>query len=128
MKHTLAIPVEIFKRGVLIFFGSPSGLRDAVSKYYPDKAAQKVYDDVKAETLAYQAMTIKTLPDPIIYAKKPIEISVLIHEIVHCATYILEQIDCQDDETRAYLTEYLYSQSYKFVEEEYAKNEREKKK
>ena len=58
----------------------------------------------------YNAFTAHVEPGVIIYAPKPITLSTLVHEISHAVQYILHITGCDDDELRAYLCGYLFTE------------------
>lgn len=58
----------------------------------------------------YKAFTAHVEPGVIIYAPKPITLSTLVHEISHAVQYIFHITGCDDDELRAYLCGYLFTE------------------
>lgn len=58
----------------------------------------------------YDAFTAHVEPSVIIYAPKPISLSMLVHEISHAVDYIFHITGCDDRELRAYLCGYLFNE------------------
>lgn len=58
----------------------------------------------------YDAFTTHVEPGVIIYAPKPITLSILVHEISHAVDYIFHITGCDDGELRAYLCGYLFTE------------------
>lgn len=58
----------------------------------------------------YKAFTAHVEPGVIIYAPEPITLSTLVHEISHAVQYIFHITGCDDDELRAYLCGYLFTE------------------
>lgn len=58
----------------------------------------------------YKAFTTHVGTGVIIYAPEPITLSTLVHEISHAVQYILHITGCDDDELRAYLCGYLFTE------------------
>lgn len=54
--------------------------------------------------------------DNIIYLNENnLTYGILIHEIVHAVNYIMSHHNIQDEESRAYLSEYIFEQLLKFI-------------
>lgn len=96
-------PVELFKRGVMVFFGSRENVKRFVTEDYGDAWADESEWDV---TSAY---TFRLSADALIFAEKPINEGILVHEIVHATRHLLRLVDVDDEETECYLVEYLYN-------------------
>ena len=58
----------------------------------------------------YKAFTTHVEPGIIIYAPKPITLATLVHEISHAVDYIFHITGADDDELRAYLCGYLFTE------------------
>ena len=72
------------------------------------RLAKKEVDKDSETRNSYHAFTAHVGPGVIIYAPKPITLSVLVHEISHAVDLIFHITDCNDDELRAYLSGYLF--------------------
>lgn len=112
------VPIDVFRCGVCLLVGTDmEELRKAFKSVMKnnlkdEKEADDYFDyflgcvkDSGTFTGLYVAK--ESEPDVIIYLPEFKE-SVLVHEIVHAVTHILNDRGVKDDETRAYLTEYLY--------------------
>lgn len=104
----LMIPIDIYRRGVLVFFGPKDDfLRFVKSKDAgnSDLVAQRVNDD-DGSTLA-QCITTST--DAYIYAEESPGIACIVHESAHAAMGILKivGISPSEEEAFAYLQEYI---------------------
>ena len=67
-------------------------------------------DEDRKTRNGYMAFTAHVGPSVIIYAPKPITLSTLVHEISHAVQFILHITGCDDDELRAYLCGYLFTE------------------
>lgn len=72
-------------------------------------AKDKTDEDCKTRN-GYNAFTAYVQPSVIIYAPKPITLATLVHEISHAVDYIFHITECNDDELRAYLCGYLFTE------------------
>ncbi len=72
-------------------------------------AKESTDEDCKTRN-GYKAFTTHVEPGVIIYAPKPITLSTLVHEISHAVQYIFHITGCDDDELRAYLCGYLFTE------------------
>lgn len=72
---------------------------------------EKEETDKDSETRnGYLAFTAHVGPGIIIYAPKPIALATLVHEISHAVDYIFHITGADDDELRAYLCGYLFTE------------------
>ena len=109
--YFLRIPVDIYKRGVLIYFGSKSGFMRLIDREAPEyhNGCEEIADDKNNLAIIYKDM------DMVIYAKKIPTIKVLLHELFHATCGIMQQVgislDDESEEAYAYLFEYLCSKT-----------------
>lgn len=113
-KH-LIIPLDIFKRGVLVFIGHPQELLDFIKKKDPTHlldVAQQI--DENERTLA---QVIRTGYDAIIYAREMPNVMTLIHEAYHATVAVYEIIGVvpSDEEAYAYLLEYICHEIFRWL-------------
>lgn len=115
-KH-LIIPLDIYKRGVLVFIGSNEELMAYIGKKDAGNllgVTQFLDDD--PTTLA---QTIKTPTDAIIHARKmPSSILTFVHEADHAAFGIMQivGIDPHDEEAHAYMQEYILKKIFEWLD------------
>ncbi len=72
-------------------------------------AKENVDKDCKTRN-GYKAFTAHVEPGVIIYAPKPITLSTLVHEISHAVDCIFHITGADDEELRAYLCGYLFTE------------------
>ena len=110
--QAIEIPVSVFKRGVIVFFGSPEDLIEYLDQRHPVYANElkAVWEKFINCLHSASALTIKLSADPIIYANELIPEEELIHELGHAAKHILSLVKVDDEEAECYTLEYLYEQ------------------
>lgn len=102
------IPIDIYKRGILIWFGKKEELLRYIKKRHP-----MYYDDVNdiVNTEDYLAITGMVKQDILIYSEEVPELPIVIHEICHAAMMLLEKVGIEasdgNGEPYAYLVEYV---------------------
>lgn len=101
-------PIEIIKRGVLVFLGEEGDLLKYIKKHFPSYLQE--VKEVLQEVYDYSALTIKLSGDAIIYSKDIILPGTLVHEIGHVAKHLLKCVDIEDEEMYCYTEEYLFEQ------------------
>lgn len=104
-QYVKEVPVELYRRGVLVFIGSHTQLRNYIALKYPCYS-----DDVNCmfeELPRGSAWTVKLEDDALIYAEDIISEDVMIHEIFHTTHHLLSLVNVHDEEAAAYLMEYL---------------------
>ena len=74
------------------------------------RLAKEETDKERETRNGYNAFTTHVEPGVIIYAPKPITLSLLVHEISHAVDYIFHITGCDDGELRAYLCGYLFTE------------------
>lgn len=74
------------------------------------RLAKEETDKERETRNGYNAFTTHVEPGVIIYAPKPITLSILVHEISHAVDYIFHITGCDDGELRAYLCGYLFTE------------------
>lgn len=108
------LPIDIFKRGVVLFIGPAEELIDFYKKEFPSDAetVEKVVKEDILETGLALGYTLKCCSDAIIWMPEPREIGVLVHEFLHAVMWILELVEVkatkETEEVMAYMLEYLY--------------------
>lgn len=104
-QHYKIFPVDIFKRGVLVFHGT----RDQFKAYVEREEIPLEFDEEGEEIMdKSNAVTFRMDEDVIIFSEREwIDEGVLIHEILHASKQILRKCDIEDEEALAYLLEYL---------------------
>ena len=74
------------------------------------RLAKKGVDKDSETRNSYKAFTAHVTPGVIIYAPKPITLSLLVHEISHAVDDVLHITGCDDGELRAYLCQFLFTE------------------
>ena len=74
------------------------------------RTAKERIDTDSKDWNGYRAFTTKAGPGIVIYAPKPITLSTLVHEISHAVDGILHITGADDEELRAYLCGYLFTE------------------
>ena len=107
-QHVKIFPVDIYKRGVCVFFGT----RDQLKQYFKKENIEYDWKGEETDEMLdkSQAVCFRLDTDVLIYSEREISESVLIHEIIHASKHILRLVDIDDEEAFAYLTEYLCDQ------------------
>ncbi len=105
---SFTVPVDIYKRGVLFYFGKRKGLLSYIRQAHPD-----YYAEVRAGLdRGGDAMCISLSGDTIVYARDVPTVPVLVHEAVHAAEDVLGKVDVEaSGEPMAYLVEYLVAKA-----------------
>ena len=115
-ENHLIIPIDIYRRGVLVFFGSNEELMNFIKKNAPsDLIGVTTCLDDDETTVAH---TIGTSTDAIIHAiKKPSSILTLIHEADHAAFRIMKivGVETSDEEAHAYLQEFICQKMFEWL-------------
>ena len=96
------IPVDVYKRGVCVFFGTREQL-----KMFLKKEDIQIEDDLDGFLGKSDAIILRTLTDALIFSERKITEGTLIHEISHAAKHILRCCDVEDEEAECHLLEYL---------------------
>lgn len=102
------ISVDIYKRGVLVCFGTLAEL------YKIAKGTLSDENKTELEQVDFDyttAVCVRTETDAIIYAPKRPYDEIMAHELSHAAFHILRKVDIDpaaDEEAYTYLFEYLY--------------------
>lgn len=112
----MVIPVDIYRRGVLVFFGPKEDFLHFVESRDADNyegIARCVNDDDGA-TLA---QTIKTTTDVYIFAEQAPGMAAIVHESAHATMGILKivGISPSEEEAFAYLQEYICQQIFDWL-------------
>lgn len=106
-QHVKLFPVDLYKRGVCVFLGT----REQFKAYLEREEIDFDWDGEDTDKMLdkYQAVTLRTDTDCIIYSDKEVDEGVLAHECVHAAKHVLRIVGVEDEEAEAYLVEYLYN-------------------
>ena len=100
------IPVDIFKRGLCVIIDDVNELlAELLNDMSEQEARQIICDNKNAD-----AFTIESGNDVIIYSHNPMPLQILVHELSHATSIILKQVGIEDEETYAYLLEYLFGE------------------
>ena len=112
-QHVKIVNVDIYNRGVLVFFGSESQLINYVHQRFPcyDDCIRDGLNDGKNGT----AYTFKLPADAIIFAGTIPAEKTIVHEIGHVAKHLLSIVEVEDEEAFCYLLEYLYDKIIPWV-------------
>lgn len=106
-QHVKTFPVDLYKRGVLVFIGS----REQLRSYIEREGIEIEWDDEADEILdKSSAVTFRLKADIIIYAEHVPDEGVIVHEILHATKHLLRIVEVNDEEAEAYLLEYLYDE------------------
>jgi len=105
---TKTFPIDIFKHGIKIFFGSFEELKEELKA---DGFSEEIKEDMMNNTIMI-TLNMST-GDAVIYGKKPIKgvegQTVLAHEIFHAVSYLLRNIgikhSVETEEVYAYVFE-----------------------
>lgn len=119
--YYICATVDVFNIQVMLLVGDFEECCKLIDENrHPDYSGPKVSDglrfakertDKECETRnGYSAFTAHVEPGIIIYAPKPIPLATLVHEISHAVQYVLHITGCDDDELRAYLCGYLFTE------------------
>lgn len=103
-QYAKVFTVDIFHRGVLVFFGSQEQLDNYIKQKYPCYSEYVKDIDSPGDT----ATTLKLKDDAIIYGTHPLPEGRVVHEIVHATKHLLSLVGVEDEETECYTIEYLY--------------------
>ena len=103
---SIEVPIELLRRGVLVFFGSRDDLLEYLSANHPVYYEDLKDDDVWPRGSAY---TIKMSDDAIIFADTLIDEGTLVHELGHTSKHLLDIVGIKDEEAYCYTIEYLYN-------------------
>lgn len=106
--YSKIIPIDLYKRGVMIFFGSKEDLYKKAGAIITPDIRQSLEECDFNHT---QAVTIRTETDAIIYAPQRPYDEIIAHEICHATFQILRIVDIDPtecEEAYTYLFEYLY--------------------
>lgn len=103
MKQQVRIfPVEIYNRGVCVFFGTREQF-----KAYASKEEIKLSEEDEQILDGSNAVTFRLPNDALIFSEREITEWTLIHEIEHATKHILRCCDITDEEAECYLLAYL---------------------
>lgn len=123
MKYKI-INIDVFKEQVLVFIGTQTEFMKLLKKYTIKcgDTTTEVEDVLLAikeqfaerEGVICNAVTLEVCGAIVIYSNTPISDETLVHESVHAAKMVLNQVCApieKSDEPYAYLVEYIYSQA-----------------
>lgn len=109
---TKIIPLDLYKRGIIVFVGTNEELESYFAK---DMTA---LNNIRESLLDFdeytEAMTISLDTDVLIFAHEPIDTPTLVHELLHAVNVLMQIISAQhieNDEPYAYLLEYLFREA-----------------
>ena len=104
------ISVPIWKAQVFVYCGPYEKLLERVAEAGLD--ASKMPD--KTDVQSMEACAIRTMNDAIVWSREPMQLPLLVHELVHATIMILDARGCSDDtEAVAYTMEFLYKEATK---------------
>ena len=105
------VPVDIFKRGVMVAVGDFGQLRAELREngYELSEETEREIEGSVADGYVATTLPIGKARDVLVYAREPMSLAVLVHELCHAAQMILGHVGVNDKETFAYLVEHLFS-------------------
>lgn len=100
------IPIDLYKRGVQVFYGTDKQFRSYAKRegFEVDWAEYEAYGDKTG------GMTIRLPLDVVIVLFESASEGVVVHELGHAAKHILRIVEVEDEEAEMYLLEYLYNE------------------
>lgn len=107
---TVAIPIDIYKRGVCFLCGT----KDEISEYFANDKLYDFADAVLNEDWGHtNALTLCDNRDVWVCSVQPMPLPILCHELTHVVFKIFNIIGVDptnDEEAYAYLYEYLFTE------------------
>lgn len=113
MENWAKIPINIYRCGVLVFFGSRDKLTERLRTDGVPKSVVREVNRMINEAGDFAAVTLPLENDMLIYAEAQQDADIIIHELAHATFGILKKvgIDASEcEEAYAYLLEYLYGE------------------
>lgn len=113
------VPIDLLHRGVMIFIGSLDSLRAILAEQdFSQDEREHAINTIKDLGTNSAAVTTILGGDVVIYAPQMISTQVLVHEIVHAVALLMRLTGIDDEEFRAYTTEYLFTMLHPFISSE----------
>lgn len=95
------IKIDYLRNQILIYLLDTQKFIKEVAKHFQDQQLNCV--------LGF------TIENAIYLNSDNLNLGVFIHEIVHAVSYIMQHHDIQDQQSRAYLTQYIFEEFMKFI-------------
>lgn len=110
MSASLAVPLDILRRGILVIVGDLAFLRSTLKRRCyggsADEIAALVRKGAHADTCAITIEMDDTC-DVLVYSPAPFTLPTLVHELCHATQFMLSHLGIEDKETFAFTLEYL---------------------
>ena len=113
-KHHLYYNLEFLATKVYIYFDIDHFKKKCLKMKYSKDILDQL-DPTHGKCLEYS--TASGHQEIYIYAH---HLPVVVHEITHAVTFIMERYNIVDDEFRAYMTDFLFQLSFEFLDSESA--------
>ena len=114
--YSKIIPIEIYRRGVLVFIGDKEECARNLQKHkIKEDCVNAVRDYDMDGTLAY---TMEIGSDVLVYMKKKQPMDIIVHELSHAVFKILKIVGIDPtecEEAYAYLIDYLYKKVSEWI-------------
>ena len=119
----ITIPLEVFRRGVMIFIGPAEELIKTLKEKYPEygEAVERTIDnEEKLKSDLNVGCTFKCSQDAIIWLPEDTNTGTLVHELLPTVFHLLDTVDIkptpETEEAYCYAIEYLFDQSVEWFE------------